>query len=162
MASASTATQKVLGQVAAGGDSLRQSSWSSLLVSGVRAAINLMPNEFRYHQAFNMVNKESLQDTCNFAAAFLGNCQNQGDLRWKFLDAIIKVLQNTDNLDRFLPDTSLRTQYTASDSVLTFFNAKSGPYRPWETFWEESKQIWSKHISKSYFSVKDCATVGEI
>ena len=78
------------------------------------------------------------------------------------MDAVIKVLQNSDDLDRYLPDTSQRIQYTASDSVLTFFNAGSGPYRPWETLWEEGKQIWSKNISKSYFSVKDCRTVGEI
>ena len=55
---------------------------------------------------------------------FLENCQKQGDLRLKFLDAIIKVLQNTDDLDRFLPNNGPRVQYVASDSVLSLFNDK--------------------------------------
>ena len=89
-----------------------------------------MQNAFRYHQAFNMVNKESMQENCNVTAAFLENCQKQGDLRWKFLDAIIKVLQNTDDLGRFLPNNGPRVQCVASDSVLSLFNDKQGPYRP--------------------------------
>ena len=96
---------------------------------------------------FGTTNKESMQETCNFTAAFLENCQKQGDLRWKFLDAIIKVLQNTDDLDRFLPNNGPRVQYVVSDSVLTLFNDKKGPYRPWETLWEEKQtDLVKKHI----------------
>ena len=162
MASASTATQNVLGQVAAGGDSLRQSSWNSLVYSGLRAAINLMPDSFQYHPGMNLSNKDDLQEICSFAAAFFGNCQTQGNLKWNYMDAVIKVLQNSNDLDRYLPDTSQRQQYTASDSVLTLFNAASGPGRPWETMWEEGRQIRSKHISKSHFAVKDCALISDI
>ena len=121
-----------------------------------------MPDAFQYHQAFNLVDKDNLQDICSFGAAFLGNSQSQGNLKWKYMDAIVKVLQNSNDLDRYLPDTSQRLQYTASDSVLTFFNDKTGPYRPWETWWEEGRQIWSKHVSKSYFAVRDCALVSDI
>ena len=140
MASASAATQNVMGQIAAGGDSL-PSAWSSLLVFGTRAAINLMPNAFGYHQAFNMVNHKNLQETCNYTAAFLQNCQTQGDLRWTFLNACLQVLQNTDDLDRFLPHDGPRVQYVASDSVLTLRNKERGPFRHWETLWEENQQI---------------------
>ena len=158
MASASTATQSVLGQVAAGGDSSRQSSWNSLVYSGLRAAINLMPDSFQYNQALNLSSKDELKEICSFAAAFLGNCQAQGHLKWHYMDAVIKVLQNSDDLDRYVPDTAQRQQYTASDSVLTLFNSSSGPTRTWETMWDENRQIWSNHISKSQLlkSARDC------
>ena len=139
MASASAATQNVMDQIAAGGDSL-PSAWSSLLVSGTRAAINLMPNSFRYHQAFNMVDHKNLQETCNYAAAFLQNCQTQGDLRWTFLNACLQVLQNTDDLERFLPYDGLRVQYVGSDSVLTLRNTERPPFRHWETLWGKNSK----------------------
>ena len=106
MASASTATQNVLGQVAAGGDSLRQSSWNSLIYSGLRAAINLMPDSFQYNQALNLSSKDELQEICSFAAAFFRNIHAQGHLKWHYMDAVIKVLQNSNDLDRYVPDTA--------------------------------------------------------
>ena len=109
-----------------------------------------------------MVNHKNLQETCNYTAAFLQNCQTQGDLRWTFLDACLKVLQNTDDLDRFLPHDGPRVQYVASDSVLTLRNKERGPFRHWETLWEENQQIWSKHISKSHFAVRDSGLVMDV
>ena len=132
-----------MGQVAAGGDSL-PSAWSSLLVNRTRAAINLMPHAFRYHQAFSMIDNKDLQETCKFTAAFLLNCQFQGDLKWVHLNGCLQVLNNCDDLNRFLPYDGLREQYVASDSVLTLRNTDRPPFRHWETLWGENRQIWSK------------------
>ena len=165
MASASTATQNVLGQVAAGGDSLRQSQWNSLVYSGLRAAVNLMPDSYQFNQVLNsMTLKDDMDELCGFASAFFRKVQSEGHIKWRYLDAVIEVLANTraGSLDRFVPDVAPKQNYTASDSVLTLFNSWSGPTRTWETMWDENKQIWAKHISESHFAVRDSATITEI
>ena len=150
-----------MGQVAAGGDSL-PSAWSSLLVNGTRAAINLMPHSFRYHQAFSLVDHRDFEETCKITTAFLTSCQHNGDLQWSYLDGCIQVLNNCDDLNRFIPYDGPRVQYVASDSVLTLRNTDKPPFRHWETLWGENRQVWAKHISKSTFAVRDCGLVTDI
>ncbi len=168
MASASTATQNVLGQVAAGGDSLRQSQygdWNSLIYSGLRALVNLMPHAYESNQALNsMTLKSDLDELCGFTSVYLRKVQSEGHIKWRYLDAVMKVLGATraGSLARFIPDVDPQTQFAASDSVLTLFNDSSGPTRPWETMWDENKQVWAKHIRKSHFAVRDSATITEI
>ena len=162
MASASTATQNVLGQVAAGGDSLRQSQfgdWNSLIYSGLRALVNLMPHAYESNQALNsMTLKSDLDELCGFTSVYLRKAQTEGHIKWRYLDAVIEVLGETraGSLARFIPDVAPKTQLAASDSVLTLFNDSSGPTRSWETMWDENKQVWAKHIRKSHFAPGLC------
>ncbi len=144
---------------------MRQSQWNSLVYSGLRAAVNLMPDSYQFNQVLNsMTLKDDMDELCGFASAFFRKVQSEGHIKWRYLDAVIEVLANTraGSLDRFVPDVAPKQNYTASDSVLTLFNSWSGPTRTWETMWDENKQIWAKHISESHFAVRDSATITEI
>ena len=162
---ASSAVQDEVGQVAAGGDSLRHSQWNSLIYLGLRALVNLMPDAYQSNQVLNsMTVKSNLDELCGFTSVYLRKVQSGGHIQWRYIDAVIEVLGATraGSLDRFIPDIAPRKNYAASDSVLTLFNGWSGPTRTWETMWDENKQVWAKDISESHFAVRDCATIKEI
>ncbi len=141
-----------------------RSKWSSVINAGLRALVNLMPGDYEGNQVLNVLaadpwTKDDLNTTCSYTAATLRKMEGEGHIKWKHLQAIAVVLENTKtgSLSRFIPEATPLKVYTASDSVLTMYNKVVT--RSWETMWNECRQIWSKHISQAHFSVNDGAMI---
>ena len=160
---ASSAMQDVAGQVAAGGDSLRQSPWDTLIYQGLRALVNLMPGAYQVNQNLNQMELQlNRRELLEFTASYLHNSQTSVHIKWSDLNACISMLGATHSpdLDRFIPDVAPKKNFVASDSVLTLFNGV--PTRDWPTMWHENKHVWSKYTSESCWAVRDSATILEI
>ena len=140
------------------------SKWSSVINAGLRALVNLMPGAYDSNQVLNALaadpwTKDDLNTTCSYTAATLRKMESEGHIKWKHLQAVAVVLENTKtgSLNHFLPEATPRKVYATSDSVLTMYNKVAT--RSWETMWNECRQIWSKHIYEAHFAVKDNAMI---
>ena len=101
--------QDVAGQVAAGGDSLRQSPWDTLIYQGLRALVNLMPGAYQINQNLNQMELQfNRRELFEFTASYLRKVQTEGHIKWNDLNACISMLGATHSpdLDRFIPDVA--------------------------------------------------------
>ena len=82
---ASSAVQEVVGQIAAGGDSLRQSPWITLIYQGLRALINLMPGSYQINQYLNQAELQlKRRELFEFTGSFLYKVQAEGHIKWRY------------------------------------------------------------------------------
>ena len=90
-----------------------RSKWSSVINAGLRALVNLMPGAYEGNQVLNVLaadpwTKDDLNTTCSYTAATLRKMEGEGHIKWKHLQAIAVVLENTKtgSLSRFIPEAT--------------------------------------------------------
>ena len=147
----------------AGGNSKWSSSWGSFISEGARALVNLMPDPFAGNQVLNALAadpwggdpKSKVVELAHTTAALLRKHSEKGDLKWAYTDVAIRVLEDAGNgsLDEFIPRMEAFTLYGASDSILSMYTGKQT--RKWQQMWEESRQLWGRHVREAHFSVVD-------
>ena len=144
-----------------------RTKWHGVISDGLRSLLNLMPNAYEGNQIINVMladpwTKDDLNTMCAFAAKTLRKMESEGHIKWNYMDAVCNVLENTKmgTLGQFIPEVTLLKIYGTSDSTLTLYNKSIT--RSWETMWNEYRQIWSRHISHTQFSVKDGAMIAGI
>ena len=154
----------------AGGNSIWCSSWGALISEGARALANLMPDAFTNNQVLNTLATDpwrgdpnsKLVDLAQATAALLKKNSEQGNLKWDYTNVAIKVLEDvgTGSLDEFIPRMEPFHLYGGSDSTLSLHTGKQT--RTWQQMWEESSQLWERHVRKAFFSVVDCGVIKQI
>ena len=140
-----------------------RTKWQGVITDGLRSLLNLMPNAYEGNQIMNVITADpwsnELDTTCAFAAKTLRKNESEGHIKWNYVDAVCRVLEDSKmgTLDQFIPEVTPLKIYGTSDSTLTLFNKTIT--RSWETMWNEYPQIWSRHVSQAHFSVKGGAMI---
>ena len=153
-----------VGALAAEGDLARQvqrpgrSPWMKLLYKGLRAFINLMPQEFEVNRGVNMMNLDQNDDQLvEFSSAFILARQTEEHIKYRNLEVIMGMF-NKDMLpylDQFIPDLLPKKQWCASDSVLSIYNSASPKeMRSWEEQWAENNYVHETNISGSVWCIR--------
>ena len=154
----------------AGGNSKWSASWGSLISEGARALVNLMPDPFTGNQVLNVLAadpwrgdpKSKLVDLAQTTAALLRKHSDTGNLLWDYTNVAIKVLEDVGNgsLDEFIPRMEPFNLYGGSDSTLSLHSGKQT--RTWQQMWEESSQLWERHVRGAHFNVVDTGKIKQI
>ena len=153
-----------------GGNSKWFASWGALISEGARALASLMPEPHNGHQVLNNLaadpwggdSNSRLADLARVTAKLLKQNSDEGNLKWRHIDAAIDVLNGTadGSLNNFMPRMNQFDLFAGSDSMLCMYTKGEG--RPWNDHWKESKQLWDRHIKEAHFAVTPTAMVQQI
>ena len=83
-----------------------------------------MPHAYQVNMLVNtMALDHKDEELIEFSVAYVRSMEQQEHIKWGGLDPILDMFGTnyTEALDRYIPDMDKKKNWTASDSVLTFF-----------------------------------------